>query len=209
VSIFDQDAWEERYSSRTAIWSGRPNPQLVTEAADLTAGTALDVGSGEGADALWLAARGWQVTAVDFSTVALQRAATQAATLGPEISSRIHWQHADLTAWTPAPGTFDLVSAQFMHLPAELLQPLFARLAAAVAPGGTLLLVGHHPSDLQTTIPRPPYPDMFFTAGQVAESLDADQWKVVAAEARPRPAIDPDGREVTIHDAVLRAHKRS
>jgi SAM-dependent methyltransferase len=209
VSIFDQEAWEERYSSRTAIWSGRPNPQLVTEAADLTVGTALDVGSGEGADALWLAARGWQVTAVDFSTVALQRATTQADTLGPEISSRIHWLHADLTAWTPTQETFDLVSAQFMHLPTALRQPLFARLAAAVAPGGTLLLVGHHPSDLQTTIPRPPYPDVFFTAEQVAESLDADQWKVVVGEARPRPATDPEGREVTIHDAVLRAHKRS
>jgi methylase of polypeptide subunit release factors len=75
VSMFGQPAWEERYRSSSAVWSGRPNAQLVEEAGDLPLGSALEVGSGEGADALWLAARGWRVTGVDFSATALERAA--------------------------------------------------------------------------------------------------------------------------------------
>jgi SAM-dependent methyltransferase len=165
------------------------------------------VGSGEGADSLWLAARGWQVTAVDFSTTALQRGAAQADVLGADVAGRIRWVHADLTTWVPAEGQFDLVSAQFMHLPAAARQALFARLAASVAPGGTLLIVGHHPSDLQTTMPRPPMPDLFFTAEEVADSLDSGPWEVLVADARPRPATDPEGQAITIHDTVLRARK--
>jgi len=207
--MFDEQFWEERYRSHSAVWSGRPNPHLVTEASDLTPGRALDVGSGEGADALWLASRGWQVTAVDFSTTALQRGAAQADRLGSQVAGRVHWLHADLTVWAPPEGRFDLVSAQFMHAPTAQRQPMFARLATAVAPGGTLLVAGHHPSDLQTTIPRPPMPDMYFTAEQVADSLDLDQWEVLVAAARPRLASDPEGREVPIHDAVLRARKRA
>jgi hypothetical protein len=116
--------------------------------------------------------------------------------------------HADLTTWAPAEGEFDLVSAQFMHLPPEPRDALFVRLATAVAPGGTLLIVGHHPSDMQTTIHRPPMPEMFFTAEQVADSLDPARWEVLVADARPRPATDPECREITIRDAVLRARKR-
>jgi SAM-dependent methyltransferase len=206
--MFDEQFWEERYRSHAAVWSGRPNLQLVAETTELTPGAALDVGSGEGADAIWLASRGWQVTAVDFSTTALQRGAAHADALGADVAGRIRWVHADLTTWAPTEGTFDLVSAQFMHLPAVPRQALFARLATAVAPGGNLLIVGHHPADLQTTMPRPPIPDLYFTAEQVADSLDPDRWDIVVADARPRPASDPDGQEITIHDAVLRARKR-
>ncbi len=206
--MFDEQSWEERYRCHAAVWSGRPNPQLVAETTDLTPGAALDAGSGEGADALWLASHGWQVTAVDFSTTALQRGAAHAEARGADVAGRIRWVHADLTTWGPAEGHFDLVSAQFMHLPAAPRHALFDRLAAAVAPGGTLLIVGHHPSDLQTTIPRPPMPDLFATAEEIADSLDPGQWEVLVAEARPRLASDPEGREVTIHDTVLRARKR-
>jgi SAM-dependent methyltransferase len=205
--MFDEQFWEERYRSRTAIWSKRPNPQLVSEAADLAAGAALDVGSGEGADACWLAARGWQVTAVDFATTALRRGAAHADALGADLAGRIRWVHADLTTWVPAAGVFDLVSAQFMHLPAAQRRVLFARLATSVAPGGTLLAVGHHPSDLRTTMPRPPMADLYFTAEEVGDTLDSGEWDVLAADARPRSAEDPEGREVTIHDTVLRARR--
>ncbi|HVA24135.1 MAG TPA: class I SAM-dependent methyltransferase, partial [Chloroflexota bacterium] len=109
--------WDERYRSQGQLWSGRPNPHLVSEAADLTPGTALDAGSGEGADAIWLAEHGWQVTAVDFSTVALERGAARARELGDEVARRITWQHADLTDWGPPVASYDLVSAQFMQLP--------------------------------------------------------------------------------------------
>ena len=115
--MFDEQSWDERYRSRAAVWSSSPNPQLMAEAAGLAPGTALDVGSGEGADACWLAARGWQVTAVDFAVTALQRAAAHAESLGADVAGLISWVHADLTTWVPAADHFDLVSAQFMQLP--------------------------------------------------------------------------------------------
>jgi SAM-dependent methyltransferase len=206
-SLWDQDFWDERYRSKPVLWSGRPNPQLVAEAAGLAPGRALDAGCGEGADAVWLAERGWQVTAVDISEVALERAAAHARTFGAELAGRITWQQADLIDWVPDEGAYDLVSAQFIHLPREPREPMERRLAASVAPGGILLVVGHHPSDLATTMPRPNRPELFFTAEETAAGLDPAEW-AVTAESRPRAATDPDGREVTIHDAVLRARRR-
>ncbi len=204
MRMFTEEAWEERYRSRDAVWSGRPNPQLLAEASDLSPGTALDVGSGEGADALWLADRGWQVTGVDFSATALARAAAHAAERG----ATVEWVHADVTAWTPPERTFDLVSAQFMHLPPAPRRELFGRLAAAVRAGGTLLIVGHHPDDMRTSMPRPDLPDRFFTAEEVAATLAPQEWEAIRAEARSRTARDPDGRDVTIQDAVLIARRR-
>ncbi|WP_229072841.1 bifunctional NAD(P)/FAD-dependent oxidoreductase/class I SAM-dependent methyltransferase [Actinoplanes sp. DH11] len=208
ATMFTQEAWEERYRSRGIVWSGRPNPQLVLEAADLPAGRALDVGAGEGADAVWLAEHGWQVTAADISSVALTRAAGHATTAGAAVAEKITFSHTDLRTAPPAEQSYDLVSAQFMHLPPDERRELWAHLAAAVAPGGTLLIVGHHPSDLVTTAGRFHFPDMLFTAEEVAAGLDASAWDVVAAEARPRQATDPDGRDITVHDAVLVARRR-
>jgi thioredoxin reductase/2-polyprenyl-3-methyl-5-hydroxy-6-metoxy-1,4-benzoquinol methylase len=205
-TMFEEDAWEERYRSKPAIWSGRPNPHLVAEAEGLAKGRALDVGSGEGADSVWLAQQGWEVTAVDISTVALGRAAGHAADAG--VADRITFSHADLRREAAAGSPYDLVSAQFMHLPPKARQELYARLAGAVAPGGTLLIVGHHPSDLATTVGRMHFPDMLFTAEEIAATLDAEQWEIVAADARPRPFTDAAGREITIHDAVLVARRR-
>ena len=199
--------WNERYRSADRIWSGNPNPRLVEWAADLTPGAALDAGSGEGADAIWLAARGWRVTAVDVSSVALDRAAERAAAAGAEITERITWRPTDARSWDPAPARFDLVSAQFLHLPRADLEALHRRLAAAVRTGGTLLIVGHHPSDLDTTVGRPNLPDLMFTAEQVAAVLEPDEWQVVTS-APERETTDPDGRPVTIRDAVLRAVRR-
>jgi SAM-dependent methyltransferase len=201
--------WDERYRSRSALWSGNPNPHLVSEASGLTPGTALDAGSGEGADAIWLAERGWHVTAVDFSSVALERGAAQAAERGADASWRIDWLQENLTEWIPVETSYDLVSAQFLHLPKKPRELIFRRLAASVAPDGTLLIVGHHPSDLQTSVPRPPMPDLLFTATDVAALLDPHGWDIVASEARARPAVDPSGHTVTIHDAVLRAQRRA
>ena len=206
--MFDEQSFEERYQATDALWSGRPNTQLVREAADLPPGTALDVGCGEGADAIWLAERGWQVTAVDFARTALERGRAHAETLGSEVAGRIRWVHADVTAQLPGDG-YDLVSAQFMHLPEPARRDLYARLAAAVAPGGTLLIVGHHPSDLHTTAHRMHFPDMMFTSEQIAASLDPTTWQVLAAEARPGATVDPEGRDITIHDAVLLARRRA
>ncbi|MCW2601358.1 MAG: SAM-dependent methyltransferase [Frankiales bacterium] len=205
LRFFGAQAWEARYSAKPdGIWSGDPNAVLVAETADLTPGTALDVGCGEGADALWLAARGWRVTGADISTVALGRAAAQGESQGLEVD----WRHVDLLAEPPRAGEFDLVTAHFMQLPAADRAVLYEHLAAAVSPGGTLLLVGHHPSDMHTTMGRPHLHDMFFTPEQLVADLDPKAWEVLVAEARPRQANDPDGKQVTIRDTLVRARRR-
>jgi 2-polyprenyl-3-methyl-5-hydroxy-6-metoxy-1,4-benzoquinol methylase len=195
-----EQAWDERYRTQPEIWSGNPNAVLVAEVADLEPGTALDAGAGEGGDAFWLAAQGWKVTAADISGVALERAAKRAS----ERDLAITWLHADL-AKVSAPGTYDLVAAHFLHVPKADQQPLFRHLAAAVAPAGTLLVVGHDLSDM-AKLPRPDLAEYGWTAQEVAATL-GDGWTIEAAESRPRQAAGPDGAEVTLHDAILRARR--
>jgi SAM-dependent methyltransferase len=198
--------WDDRYRSKPALWSGNANAVVMTETADLPPGQALDVGCGEGGDALWLAGRGWQVLGIDVSQVALERALGHADVAGPEISGRTAWEWRDLLSWTPPAASFDLVSVPFLHLPSALRVPVYAGLAAAVAAGGTFLVVAHHPSDLGV-VPRPPEPDLFFTEEDLAAELD-DGWEVVTCESRSRAGIHPDGYDVTLHDTVLRAVRR-
>jgi SAM-dependent methyltransferase len=207
LRMLRQDFWDDRYGSSPQIWSGNPNPHLVDRAARLTPGRAVDVGSGEGADALWLAGRGWEVTAIDVSPVALGKGADRAVAAGPEIAERIAWTQADVLEWGPEEGAFDLVSAQFMHLPPEPRAALFTRLAAGVAPGGTLLIVGHHPVDLA--------PEGYghlhhlrFTADEVVGLLDPEGWEVVLADA-PSRIVERAGGPVTMHDARLEARRRA
>jgi SAM-dependent methyltransferase len=204
---FDADFWDERYRSAARVWSGNPNPQLVAEVQGRPPGRALDVGCGEGADAIWLAAHGWSVVAVDISGVAVERGRQHALDTDRAAAARIEWRQADLLSRPPEPSFFDLVSAQYMQLPPEPRTRLFAAIAASVLAGGTLLVVGHHPSDLATGVPRPPMPELFYTSDEVAGLLD-DAWMVDVSQARPRQATTPDGIEVTIHDAVLVATRR-
>ena len=178
--LLSQEYWDERYGG-DPVWSGSPNPLLVRYAADLPPGTALDVGSGEGADVLWLASRGWTVTAVDVSAVALERAAAHAAAQGDEFAGRISWRREDLLSWDPGPQRFDLVSAQFMHLPSPELESVHRRLAAAVRPGGTLLIVAHHPDDRHANVGRPGHLDLFPTPEQLAAGLDPGDWEILVA----------------------------
>ncbi|MFV2020017.1 FAD-dependent oxidoreductase [Micromonospora sp. LOL_023] len=209
AAMISPQFWDERYSSVERVWSGNPNPRLVAVVDGLPAGTACDVGAGEGADAIWLADRGWEVTAVDVSAVALRRGADQATAAGDDVAKRLTWQQTDLRTWEPGLARFDLVTAQFMHLPDPDRAMLHRRLAAAVRPGGTLLIVGHDPSDLDVPgVRRPRMPDLMFTAEQIAAVLDPQEWVSVRAETVPRSATDPDGNPITIHDAVLHAVRR-
>jgi SAM-dependent methyltransferase len=200
-----QAFWDDLYGRTDRVWSGNPNPLLTREAADLAPGNALDAGCGEGADTHWLARRGWRVRAVDVSAVAVERAESHT---GPEIADLITWQRRDLREWVPEPRAYDLVNSQYLHFPRAQREPLFARLADAVAPAGTLLLVGHHPSDLDTTVHRPAEPDLYFTPEELVAALDPDGWEVLVAQASPRTVTDAEGRAATIHDTVLRARRR-
>jgi len=201
---FTQEFWDERYRSSDRLWSGQPNPQFVAQAAGLAPGEALDAGCGEGADAIWLASRGWTVTAVDVSAVALDRAAAHAADKGVAVT----WQREDLLTWDPGLERFDLVSAQFMHLPNAELGSMHGRLAAAVRPGGTLLIVAHHPDDLHVNVGRTGRLALFPSAEQLAAALDPGAWEILVASAIGRPATDLDGQPVTVKDTVLRAVRR-
>jgi len=200
--LLSQEFWDERYGGEP-VWSGNPNPLLVRYAADLPPGAALDVGSGEGADVMWLASRGWTVTGADISPVALRRSAELARRVGAAVAARIRWQEADVLTWTPPEKRFDLVSAQFLHLPTAARQSLHRRLAAAVRPGGTLLMVNHHPADLDT-VTRPFPREMFATGEEMATVLDPAEWAIETG-APERQAAGPEGTLVTLRDALLRA----
>jgi 2-polyprenyl-3-methyl-5-hydroxy-6-metoxy-1,4-benzoquinol methylase len=200
--MFGKPFWDERYRSSTRLWSGNPNRHLVAQAADLPPGTALDVGCGEGADAIWLAQRGWQVTAIDVSDVALDRAREHAAAAA--VGDRITFGQIDMRTSQPA-ETFDLVSLQYMHLPVQN----YRRFAALVRPGGLLIVAAHHPSDLQTTMSRPPIPELFFTAEELAAQLEPDEWQILLTTAAPHQTTDPEGRDVTVHDTVFKAKRLS
>jgi SAM-dependent methyltransferase len=203
---WDAAFWDERYGSSTALWSGHVNAVVRDELAGLPPGRALDVGCGEGGDALWLAERGWDVVGVDVSQVALDRARAQARARG--LDARTTWERRDLLAWTPPHAAYALVSVAFVHLGAGDRRQVYAGLAEAVAPGGTFLVAAHHPRDLGV-VPRPPHPELFFTAEELAADLQGGpgSWEILTAEARPRPGRHPDGHPVTLHDTVLRARR--
>jgi SAM-dependent methyltransferase len=190
--------WDEMYRSRDQIFSGDPNGVLVAETIGLPPGHALDVGCGEGADALWLARRGWQVTAVDISEIALQRAATAADTKG-----RVTWTRADLTTTPPPTGAFDLVSIHYFPLMRRPGHAALRGLLDAVAPGGTLLFATHALSDLALRQEEGFDPTDYYQPNDVAQLLD-DTWHVVINETRPRATRAPVGTHHT-HDTVLRA----
>jgi len=193
--------WEERYASRQ-VWSGKVNQTLADVAGPLPAGRALDLGCGEGGDALWLAASGWTVTAVDISSTAIERGRAVAAERN--LAEKIDWVAADLTDWTPT-GTYDLVSACFLQSPHELGRGAILRRAAwAVAPGGHLLLVSHAAappwaSGLQHGHAEFPQPA---TELQLL-GLPASGWEVVVAEVRRRAAVGPDGAAAELDDTVV------
>jgi 2-polyprenyl-3-methyl-5-hydroxy-6-metoxy-1,4-benzoquinol methylase len=206
---FDEASWEERYRASANIWSGHPNAALVDAVADLGPGTALDAGCGEGGDAIWLAGRGWRVTAMDFSTTALERGRQRALAQGEEVDGRIAWAHTDLTAWMPGEERFDLVSAMFVHLAGETMTSLIGRLAQVVAPGGTMVVAGHDPANEHMAAHRPSVPGMFFSAEEIAATLDAGSWDVVSAGSRPRPPGGHEPTDLPVHDTVLVARRRA
>ena len=207
-AMLTADFWDERYGATERIWSGNPNPHLVTEAGDLPPGAALEVGAGEGADAIWLAEHGWSVLAIDLSQVALDRAAGIAEQHGADVAGRITWQAVDLLNWTPPAASFDLVNAQFFHLPPDLLTQAYLRLGTTVRPGGSFLIVLHHFDDLETTAARPHSLSMFPTPDEVIARFPTDDWELVTKASPTRDGRDPDGRPIVLRDSVVRLRRR-
>ena len=196
----DHASWEERYRGAPALWSGEVNATLVAETAGLAPGLALDVGCGEGGDVLWLASRGWQVTGLDWSQVALDRAAERAAAAG--LTERVAWVRGDVESWQrPAAAAFDLVAAHFLHPTGQQRGPLLARLTDAVAPGGTLLWVGHPYDEERAALWGA---DRFASATDVAADLDPAQWEIEVATLRPRPSAEAGHHH---GDEIVRARR--
>jgi SAM-dependent methyltransferase len=194
--------WDERYAGEAGgLWSGHVNGALAAEAAGLAPGRALDVGCGEGADAIWLARRGWEVTGVDVSGVALERAAAAAAAAGVTVT----WVRGDFAAADLPGGGFDLVSVLYPALPRGEDDHTADALLAAVAPGGVLLVVGHAGLDPAWWRARGLDPDDFVLPGTVAARLDA-AWTVEVDETRPRAGAEHAGSHHT-HDHVLRVRR--
>ncbi|MDQ6524388.1 class I SAM-dependent methyltransferase [Nocardioides sp. LHD-245] len=209
---FDKDYWDQHWrSERTGAPATEavapPNPHLLQEVGDLEPGTALDAGCGAGAEAIWLASHGWQVTAADIADRALARAAERAAASG--VADRVRWVHADLSRWKPD-TTYDLVTTHYAH-PALPQLAFYDRVAAWVAPGGTLLIVGHlhhdHGPGREPGREEPPAAASV-TAAEITARLDPTEWDVVTAEESHRAVTGHPAGAVTLHDVVVRATRR-
>ena len=201
---YDSDFWENLWAKTLrdqadAVARRPPNQFLVSEATSLTPGRALDAGCGHGAESLWLAAHGWRVTAVDFSTAALDHARATARYLGEEIASRIDFVQGDLGNWVPEAGAFGLVVSLYVHV-AGAMEEMVRHLADAVAPGGTLLLVGHQPVDPATGAPTRAAGQQQVSLRAARTVLDPGDWTLLVAEERVRST----GSGV---DAVIRARR--
>jgi SAM-dependent methyltransferase len=207
---FDKDYWEQHWQQAhrnrpAAMDRSAPHPYLTLETSGLVPGTALDAGCGTGAEALWLASHGWQVIAADIAPEALARAAERASNSG--LSERVQWVEADLTVWEPA-MRFDLVTTHYAH-PAMPQLAFYERISAWVAPGGTLLIVGHlHTSGAFGHGHHPPA-EASVTLADITTGLDSTRWEIITADQHLRTVTGPEGRAIPLHDVVVRATLRS
>ena len=195
-------AWDERHREGDFEGTG-PNPAFVDAASALAQGRALELASGSGTNAIWLAGQGWEVTAVDWSPVGIENAKRKADAAGV----RIHWVEADLSSWTPPERAFDLVAIVYLHLPPEERRPIYAGAARAVAPGGCLLIVGHDRSNLDEGEGGPRDPDRLFTAAEIGRDLlgAAPDFEIERAEV-VRRVVEPERGPI---DALLVARRRA
>ena len=196
----DRSEWDGRYRTDELVWQAGPNRFLVEEVEPLAPGRALDLACGEGRNALWLAERGWKVTGVDFSAVGLAKANHPASERGLEVD----FVNADLLAWEPPMAEFDLVIVMYLHLPADDRRHVLRRAVAAVAPGGSVLVVGHDSTNLVDGTGGPQDPSVLFSPQDISADLDGLQ--VERAERVRRPVATDQGERDAI-DAMVRARR--
>lgn len=203
---FDQAFWEQLWSKTLREHPDKvarrpPNAHLMAELSELRPGRALDAGCGHGADALWLALRGWRVTAVDFSQTALDQGRAMASAAGGSAEQYIEWVPGDLSTWPVEAETYDLVVCLYVHV-AGSVDGMVKRMAHSVAPGGTLFLVGHRPIDPSSGAATAAANQQQISVESAVAALDGAGWELIVAEERSRTA----GSGV---DAVIRARRRS
>ncbi|MFK0083192.1 class I SAM-dependent methyltransferase [Glutamicibacter sp. NPDC090743] len=195
--------WENHYGQSERVWSGKVNQVIENLVAPLAPGTSLDIGCGEGGDALWLATHGWKATGVDISPTAVKRAQEEAAKHGLD-AGQTRFIASDLAAWNTG-ETFDLVTLSFFQAPFEFPRTGFLRKAATlVAPGGHLLALSH--ASMPSFASKPDHQMPVFPSPEEeleALALDPAQWEVLCAEVRERTIIGPDGNPATLEDAVV------
>lgn len=197
---FAREDWNARYASSELLWTAEPNRRFASEVEDLEPGRALDLACGEGRNAVWLAERGWRTTGVDFSDVALAKAERLAASRGVEVD----WVHADVLEHEPERGAFDLVAVLYLQLPHEQLAEVLRTSVGALAPGGTLVVLGHDTTNLTHGHGGPRDASVLFTPEDVVAHLEG--LVVERAEKVPRTVVLEDG-EATAIDALVRARR--
>ncbi len=183
----DSAGWDSRYRASDLVWGGEPNRFVADEFTGTPPGRALDLGAGEGRNAIWLAGLGWQVTAVDFSEVAVDRARRLAEQRG----ATVEWVVADLRTYQPPPGVFDAVVVAYLHLLSVDLNVVLGRAAEALAPGGRILVVGHDVTNIEHGIGGPHDPRVLHTPQGIVADLPG--LTVRRAERVRRPVQTEDG----------------
>lgn len=192
----DSAGWDERYAATELVWSAEPNRFVVAAAEQLPRGRALDLAAGEGRNAIWLAEQGWSVTAVDFSPVAIDKGRQIAARRGVTVE----WAVADVRTYRPEPGGFDAVFVVYLHLAPSERGTVLANASRALAPGGTLIVIGHDVDNLSHGVGGPQDPTVLYRAEDIV--AQAPELEVLRAGRMPRPVQTEDGARDAIDTVV-------
>jgi len=199
----DAKDWDSRYDQTDLMWSQGPNQWIEQVTAELPPGMALDLAAGEGRNAIWLASRGWEATALDFSTVALERAARIASERLGDGATRFTTQCEDLFTYSPDPRAYDLVIVVYLQVAANQRTRVMRAAAEAVAPGGTLVVTAHDTENAAAGHGGPQDPAVLYSAADVTADIDGAGLTVQRAELVTRVVTTPDGEREALDCLVV------